>query len=396
MAKRLAIPSEHVELRLVGYYDSAFISRVQKLNMNNDVPVNDVFELGNHLVAGQSVDTPSVTLTFSVFDTSIKTFAVLTGTNPIAYPAIGVDISSLSEADAVIYIKDPDINDYVKSAHAKRLQVRDFSFSYSVDGESTEDYTLIGSEKRWFKNDVIVDRFTVGTTSFTLTQTPVALKNGNNAISVILDGEYLTEVLVAPATGQYRLVGTTLTTGDSMSAKVIVVYQANPAGTNWTDISDTVPPAAIKGRDVDIFIAANSIPRIQSITINGNLNVQPVKELGTRPLVGYQSQVPSVEGTITVLDTDTELMDLLLNGSINSGDTEFLVGDNCPPSGISLEIELVDPCDGSAPYTILKTVYIPEILVTGDSWASTINQNATQTFPFKSVDGQCLVYSGSR
>jgi len=80
-------------------------------------------------------------------------------------------------------------------------------------GESTEDYTLIGSESRWFKNDVIVDRFTSGTTSFTLSQTPIVLSNGNYGLSVILDGDYLTEVSTAPTTGEYRIVGTTLTTG---------------------------------------------------------------------------------------------------------------------------------------------------------------------------------------
>ena len=395
MAKRLAIPSEHTKLRIVGAYNYADASRVQRVSVNTDVPTTDVFELGNNLVAGQSLDTPNVTLTFSAFDVSVKLFAVLTGTDPDAYPGAGVDISNLGEVDGVIYIKDADVNDYVKTIHARRLQVRDFSFSYSVEGESTEDYTLIGSEKRFFKNDVVVDRFTVGTTSFTLTQTPIQLKNSNYGLSVILDGEYLLEVTGAPATGEYRIVGTTLTTGDARTAQAIVVYHANPAGTNWSYISDTVPPAAIRGRDVDIFISANSIARVQSISFNGNLNVQPVKELGTRPVVGYQAQVPTVEGTITVLDTDTELIDLLTTGSTDSGDTEFLIGDGCPVSGLSVKVELVDPCDGTVPYTVLKTLYMPSIVVVGDSWSSNVNQNATQTFPFRSKTGGFLVYSGS-
>jgi len=394
MAKRLAIPSEEVKLTVVGPYDSFAATRVQRLNINTDIPSTDIYELGNNTLAGTAKDTPNITLTFSAFDVGIKIFSVLTGNNPLAYPALGVDISDLGEADAIIYIKDATVSDYVKSAHAKRLQIRDFSYSYSVDGESTEDYTMVGSEKRWFKKDVVVDRFSTGTTSFTLTQTPIQLKNGNYGLSVILDGGYLDEVTGAPAAGEYRIVGTTLTTGDTRTAQVLVVYQADPVGNNWTYVGDPLMPAAVRGRDINIEISAENIKRVQSVTINGNLNVQPVREIGSRTIIGYQRQVPTVDGTITVLDTDTELIDLLVTGSINSGDTEFEIGLGCTTSGIPLRVKILDPCDSTVPYTVLKTVYIPQITIVGDSFASTVNQNATQTFNFKSVTAECLVFSG--
>lgn len=396
MAKRLAIPSQHVELFLVGPKNYFKASRVQRLTMNTDVPVTDVSELGNPNLVGSVLDTPNITLTFSAFDVGIKIFAILTGKDEDAYPAEGAQINELGEADAVIFIRDEDVADYAKSAHAKRLQVRDFSFNYSVDGESTEDYTLIGSEKRWFKNDVIIDRFTTGTTSFTLSQTPIVLKNGNYAMTVTLDGDYLEEVTGAPATGEYQIVGTTLTTGDTRTEQVIAVYHANPAGNNWADVDDDEMSAAIRGRDVNIEIAANDIKRVQSVTINGNLNVQNVREMGNRVIVGYQRQVPTVDGTITVLDTDTELIELLTTGLVNaSGVTEFTVGEGCPSSGVSLKIELLDPCDTTVPYTVQKTVWLPSIIVVGDSFTSNVNNNATQTFNFRSTDAVIIVYSGA-
>src|SRR3990172_9625271 len=389
MAKRLAIPSEDLQLAIVGAYDELHIPRAQRVTMNTDIPTTDIYELGNNTLAGTAQDTPNITLTFSVFDVGIKSFAVLTGKDPAAYPALGAGVSDLSEVDAILYVKDADVMDYVKSAHAKRLQVRDFSFNYSVDAESTEEYTLIGSEKRWFKKDVVVDRFTTGTTTFTLTQTPIVLKNGNYGLSVILDGGYLTEVTGAPATGEYRIVGTALTTGDSRVNQVLAVYQADPAGTNWSYISDSQMPAAIRGRDVKILILANDIPRVQSVTINGNLNVQPVNEMGNKNIVGYQKQVPTVDGTITVLDTDTELIALLLTGSLNPADTEFQPGAECLTSGVPLKIKLYDPCDVDA---ILKTIYIPELIVTGDSYSSNVNQNASQVFNWKSNTAECVVF----
>jgi hypothetical protein len=396
MAKRLSIPSKQLQLAIVGPRDVFKASRVQRLSINSDVPSTTIDELGSASHAGEAKDTANVTLTFSAFDTGIRIFATLTGQDRDAYPAQGVDISNLSEIDAIAYVKSDTVSDYARSIHARRLQVRDFSFSYTVDGESTEDYTAVGSEKRALAYDVVVDKFIAGTTSFTLTETPVQLRNGNYALSVILDGSYLTEVSTAPAAGQYRIVGTTLTTYESRSNQLLAVYHANPAGNNWSDISDTTMPAAIKGRDVIINIAANNIPRVQSVTINGNLNSTPVRELGNRAIVGYQKQVPTVEGTITVLDTDTELLNLLTNGTLTtSGYVEWQLGDGCLTSGIALKVQLQDPCDGTVPYTVLKTVYLDSIVPVGDATSVNVNGDTQLQINFKSLTAHCVVYSGA-
>ncbi len=348
----------------------------------------------NRQHVGNVKDTPNITLTFSAFDVGIKIFAALTGTDPDTYPAAGVDIQNLSEIDAILQIKDDVVEDYVKTIHGRKLQIRDFTFNYSVDGDSTEEYTAIGSSRRYLKYDVIVDKFTSGTNSFTLTQTPVQLKNGNYLLSVILDGEYLTEVAAGPATGEYSVSGTTLSTGDNRTAQVLAVYHANPAGTNWTDVSDPLLPVAIRGKDVKITIAANSISRVQSVSINGNLNVTTVKELGNRDVVGYQRQVPTVEGTITVLDTDTDLVSLFSEGTVGSG-VEWQPGDSqCSQTPLELLVKLVDPCDEVGAPTVLKTIRLPEITITSDGYTSNVNDNASITFNFRSEDAQVLVYSG--
>jgi hypothetical protein len=394
MAQRLAVPSKELQLHIVGPRDTFKASRVQRVSLTAEIPAEDKDELGNSQHVGTVKDTPNVTVTFSAFDVGIKIFAALTGTNPDAYPAAGVDVSNLSEVDTILYVKSATASDYVKSIHGHRLQVRDFTFNYQVDGDSTEDYTAIGSERRYLKYDVVVDKFTVGSTSFALTQTPIQLKNGNYALSVTLDGEYLTETSGAPAAGQYRIVGTTLTTGDTRANQVLAVYHANPAGNNWADVSDGSMPAAIRGKDVKVQISANDITRVQSININGNLNVQAVKELGNRAVVGYQRQIPTIEGTLTVLDTDTDLISLLTEGTVGSG-IEWQPGEGCTTVDLALKIELVDPCDDDSSPQVLKTVYLPSITITSDGYTSNVNNNAQQTFNFRSADAQCIIYSGS-
>jgi hypothetical protein len=394
MAERIAIPSKEAQLVIVGPRDSFKASRIQRVSLNTEQQSDVKNELGNRQNVGTVKDTPNITLSFSAFDVGIKIFAALTGTDPNAYPAAGVDIENLSEIDAIVQIKSDTVEDYVKTIHGRKLQVRDFTFNYAVDGDSTEEYTAIGSSRRYLKYDVIVDKFTSGTTSFTLSQTPVQLKNGNNALSVVIDGSYLTEVAGAPAAGEYRVVGTTLTTGDTRVAQVLAVYHANPAGTNWTDVSDPLLPIDIRGKDVKIEIATNSINRVQSVSINGNLNVTTVKELGNRDVVGYQRQIATVEGTITVLDTDTELLELFSEGVIGSG-VEWQPGDaSCNTTPLELLVKLVDPCDEIGEPTVLKTIRIPEAIITSDGYTVNVQDNAQIAFNFRSDTAQCLIYSG--
>ena len=389
--KGLAIPSKELLPVIVGPVDYSPVARVQRISVNADIPNTDVDELGNSQHAGTSKDVPNVTVSFSVMDTSIKLFALLTGNDATAYPGAGVDIDQLSEIDVILYVKDPNASQYVKAIHGRRLQVRDFTFSYSLDGDSTEDYTAIGSKRRYFSNEVVVDKFTTGTTSFTLSQTPLALQNGDKLLSVILDGVYLTEVASGPATGQYSVSGTTLTTYDSMSGTCLVVYHTSGHAETWSYVSDTDVPASIRGKNADVIISALDIPRVQSVTINGTLNVQPVREMGNVDVVGYQRQVPSVTGTITVLDTDTELVNIFENGELTtSGVAEWTPGEGCVSSGVPLKIQLLD-CDDAV---VLKTIYIPELTITSDAFTSTVNGNATSTYNFKSETAQCLVFSG--
>jgi len=395
MAKRLAVPSKETQLHIVGPKDVFKASRLQKFSLGTDIPVTTVDEIGNRLHVGDTKDTPNVTLSFSAFDTSIKIFSALTGNNPAAYPVSGVDISQLGQIDGIVFTKGADTEDYVKSGHARRLQIRDFAFSYNVDGESTEDYTAIGSERRWLKNDVVVDKFTTGT-SFTATQIPIQLKNGDYGLSCIADGSYLTEVSTAPAAGEYRLtVAKALTLGTAAASQVVLVYHSDVVAIGWTDINDDTIPAAIKGKDVNVKILANDIPRVQSITLNGNLNSQPVKELGNRNITGYQRQIPTIDGTITVLDTDTELISLLTVGTLSGADVEWQPGEGCTTTDLSLTVELMDPCDTTEPYTVLKTVYLPSISIVGDNYTQNVNNNAQIVFNFKSADAQCIVYSGA-
>lgn len=400
MARRVAISFKEVKPVLVGAYGSYNAARVQRFEMPVNLPTTDIDELGNRQHAGTVTDLPEVSITFQAMDVSIKVFATLVGENAAAYPGAGVDINVLGDIDVIGVIKDATVEGIAKTVHCRKARISSFTFTYSVDGEATEEYTAEGTDKRWFKYDVVVDSFAAsGTGPYVITQTPIALKNGDNLISVIVDGIYFDEVAAGAAAGQYTLAGANITLGEAAATRVVVVYHSNLAGNNWTDIGDTTIPAAVRGKNIPVTIGTNSIPRVQSVTIRGTLPVTRVEEMGSLEVVGYVTQVPSVEGDISVLDTDTELVSLFTTGALAPADVEFRACE-FTASGISLEVNIYDPAGGCnqplASGTVLKTIYIPEVTITSEGHSTSVGGNATQTFSFKSEDAQCIVYSGSR
>jgi len=400
MAKRIAIPFQKMALKVVGPAGDYLAARIQRLDMPVNITSTDVDELGNPHHAGTTQDIPEVTATFQAMDASVKLFGALTGTTSWS-PGVGVDVNQLGEIDVIGVVRDEDVADYVKSIHLRRCQVTGFTYTYSVDAEATEEYTVSGTEKRWFRYDVVVDTFDAGAGSpQALSETPIQLKNGNWLLSVILDGEYLTEVAGAPASGEYSYSGGNISFADTISDALVVVYHANPAGNNWSDVVDNDIPAAIRGQHIPVYIAANQIERVQSVTIRGTFPNTVIKEMGNTDVVGTIVQVPQVTGDISVLDTDLELIALLTTGEVSpSGVTEFR---SCEltASGISLEIRLYKPgagCDDTLSCDdIMKTLYIPEIVITSEGHSTNVGGNATQTFGWKSLDGSLYVYSGSR
>lgn len=398
MARRIAIPYKEMALRVVGPLGDYLAARVQRLDLPANIPSTNIDELGNEYHAGTITDIPEITATFQAMDVSIKLFAALTGTDETAYPAVGVDIGDLGEIDIIGVVRNDDVADFIKSVHLRRCQITGFTFSYSVDAESTEEYNASGSEKRWFRNDVIVDTWNAGVASpQALSQTPIVLKySGNWCISVILDSEYLTEVTVAPATGEYRVVAGSLSFADAVASQLVAVYHANPAGNNWVSTIDGTIPIAIRGKDIPVLLATNGIERVQSVTIRGTFPSETVKEMGNTSVVGTIVQVPDVTGDISVLDTDLELIALFTTGSLDPADTEFRICE-MTASGIDLEIQMYTPGSGCGfGGTLVKTVYIPGIVITSEGHTTNVGGNATQTFGFESNDGRCIVYSGAR
>lgn len=387
MTKRIAVPYKDTKLRIVGPSGDFFAHRVQRLDIPANLPTTTINELGNPGHAGIVTDIPEVTASFQAFDVSHKIFSFMTGTDPAAYPGAGVDVNMLKFCDMIAYIKEADVNEHLKCIHAKYMRVTDFTLTYSVDGESTEEYSLAGAEKRYFANDVVVDSGNLIGGQMTLTYDPSELKNGNKLISMIVDGDWLAE---GP---EYSVVGTTVTVSGAATELALAVYHTQSGVLTWTNISDATVPAAIRGKNIPIEILGNHMYRVQSVTIRGTFPNTKIAEMGNTSVVGYVVDPPDITGDISVMDTDNEIVSLLTTGTINDADGygEFGVNEY-EERTLQIDIIIKDPADDS---TVLKTIRVPKMRITSDGTTSNVGGQLAATFAFMSDDAQCIVFSGA-
>jgi hypothetical protein len=400
MARRAAISFKNLAPRIVGTLEEYRPARVQRFEIRGTLPTTDVQEHGNNELAGITHEIPDYTVTLAALDVSIKLFAALTGTDPDSYPAEGVSINSLDTVDIIGDIKSETVMDYVKVLYVRKCRPTTLRFTYSVEGQSTEEYTFSGSSRFILTHDVVVDVLDASSSPQTLSETPEQLRNSNYALTAMIDGAYLTEVTGVPGEEEYAISGTSVSFGDT-GTTLTVAYKADPSGNNWTYISDDTIPAAISGKDVPVYIEATDVVgditvlRVQSVNINVDLQADPIREQGNSEVVGYVTQIPQVTGDLTVLDTDEELIELFSTGELETGYTDFRTCEILTGRDLTLKVMLRDPADPCATSgDVLKTVYIPNIQLTGESFTSNVGDNLGNTLNFRSADGNLIVYSG--
>jgi len=389
MPKRIAIPYKDLRLKVVGPSADFFAYRVQRLDIPANIPSTVINELGNPGHAGIVTDTPEVSATFQAFDVSHVIYSILTGTDAAAYPAAGVDVSELDSCDLIAYVADKSRVEHIKCIHAKKMRITDFTYTYSVDGESTEEYSCAGSEKRYFAYDVVVDTGTLsaGANAGWLTYEPNQLKNGDYLLSLIVDGEWLEE-------GTEYSVSTLDITLSGTGGAALAVYHTQSGVLAWSDISSPAGvPAAIRGKNIPVTIGVEHQYRVQSVTIRGTFPNTKITEMGNTSLVGYIVDPPEISGDITVLDVDNELVALLTTGTKEDADGygEYGVSEYSERT-LQLDVVLKLPSDNT---TVVKTVRVPAMRITSDGTTGNVGSQLSKTFSWMSDLGTCLIFSGA-
>jgi hypothetical protein len=155
-------------------------------------------------------------------------------------------------------------------------------------------------------------------------------------------------------------------------------------------------PAAIKGRNVEIYIGGTAISNrwtsVQSVNVDWSVTLQKDEELGNANYVSQSFDTPNVVGSIDLMPRD--YAELYAKICKVAGVTPGEVAGPLTTIPLELLVLLHSPDDGA----VLKTIEVPDARFTlpGFSGQAGVGNKLNVTFSFESDTGLMTVYKGPK
>lgn len=164
--------------------------------------------------------------------------------------------------------------------------------------------------------------------------------------------------------------------------------------------SAVVKPAAIKGRDIEIYIGgydpndiagsqANKVGSVQAVTTDWRVTIDKDEEFGNYYTVGQDfADVPVVNGTIDFKPVDPQAFIALVQKVSNVVDSKKVVG-TATSTALALDIVIKNPNDGGR---TLKRLHVPDARFTPPGYSARVNTKQVVTLNYESDEGVLLAY----
>lgn len=448
------------------------VDRIQTGGAGNlNIPQEKVYELGNYQSVGIVRDVPELTFSLECLDVDTEVEALLTGsTDPGADPrgdradnpagttaGAKYDLGKNKPLDIISPWKGGQNRSQpfsvVRGVAVPYLYLESASYRYGLQENAGETFSLRGDSifyipgTPWQDITVLESDADVVAGEMAFANGPALLyqEGGKNiyALCVTLDGERLT----AGADYTETATGITLSTARQnqltnslpatptagQTSTLSVVYGSAVAQTAPSDGTQTGPspyhaaenpmhqgtsvkPAAIRGKDIDVFFSTaipgvdlgNGVgqplevrwPDVQSATVEWRVTLEEDREFGNpRAISREPTDVPVVNGTVEVKPRSVEAFFDRLRQITGISDVSQIMGPQSSLTG-ALRIELRNPDSGGATAlgagNVLKTHYIPDARFTMPGYEGRVQQKLTTTLNWESDTGLHEVFKGSR
>lgn len=341
---------------MTNHYDKMFfadeymITHLQTGNWDQETTDEDIEEIGNSGIVETIIDPviPS-TVTLNTNDWGATdllaqiygTEADVDGAGNAYDPAAGnrnswiIDEAQtkLSKCDMLIRVRDDRTDVLASSVWIPNCQVQTLNWSYSVDGNATENITLRGDTDRHFVENYRQTTVEIGTYASATTFDVTTDGTNHTELYYSVNGTiYDASTVTSWTTGTVTVTTPALVTGD----RIRFVFYLTTADDDYTEL-DTSGIGAIKapyvviGLGDDSFVtSASKTLRLQSVDVNVNVTREDIKEIGTEQLVGSPQQKQDVTVDATVLEEDMENLAKIMGVSSAdwaTGDVEFKLQD---------------------------------------------------------------------
>jgi len=394
--------------------DTVVVDRLQTAGPGTlNVPVETIYELGNTKSVGQIRDIPDLSFSMESYDVSTEIEALLLGLDPtdtskLPYdPANNRPLDMKSVFKAAASATDPAAT--VDSVAIPYLSLETLSYRFGIRDDARQTATLRGDAIYYNPGSTYIEK-TAGTNA--AGQTVVT---AHAAYSVDEGG--VTRRILGVMAGTKRLTfgvdytetygtvtaGAAVTT-ITLAAGVLVpttdniqIIYSSPVVEEFIDSvhanDTTVKPAAIRGRDIAVYLGAydpanpytNRLLGVQAVTIDWRVTLQKDEEFGNYHFVSQDYDVPTCSGTVQVKPVDSPALTALMQKL--SGTTALKSATATSAPVIPLTVVLHNPYDGS----VIKTLAVADARFTVPGFSARVQQKLDFTINWTSDQGSLLI-----
>lgn len=391
----------------------AVIDRIQTGGPGQlNIPTEKINELGNYKSVATVRDTPDLSFTLESFDVSTEVEEMFV---PDGDPSLGIDLAKSLPTDIASQFKAgekaPTPFQVASSVALPYLTLEQMSYRFGLRDNATQTATLRGD-----------------TIFYNPGATHVQLANGTNtANQTVVTGHpaYMTAEgeprrILAVTVGDKRLAfGAdytesygTVTNGAAVTT--ITIADPVPTGTGNIRIvfaspdvlsypqnvhpDTTVKPAAVKGRDIEIYVGgydpadrpasqANRLNSVQSVNVDWRVQLEKDEEFGNYYAVAQDFEVPTVNGTVDIKPRDNaDLMALLRKVTGVSSTTAVIGASTAVP--LELDVVIKNPETGD----VIKRLHVPDARFSAPGYQGRVLQKLTVSLSYESDEGTLLVF----
>lgn len=426
------------------------VDRIQTGGPGNlNIPQEKVYELGNYQSVGIVRDVPDLTFNLDCLDVGTEIEAILVGAADPAADATSTkyELAKTVPIDIISPWKTGQSTatpfDAVRGVAVPSLSLESASYRYGLRENAGEQFSLRGDSIFYIPGTPWMDVITgadLTTGGWTFAHGPALLytEGGANvyALSVTVDGVRMTPgtdytetaagitfTTTAPAAGaRIRVVYGSAVTGNYPQTGVATPdWETAGAGTGPNSTANpvhqglAVKPAAIRGKDIDVFFATAipgvdlgagvgapvevRWPDVQSVNIDWRVTIEDDYEFGNPRAVNRDfADVPAVTGSVELKPRSIDAFFARLS-QITGVPAAQIIGPQSSVAG-ALRVALRNPESGGTTAvpagTVLKTHYVPDARFTIPGYEGRVQQKLSATVNFESDAGLLETFKGVR
>lgn len=397
--------------------DRVLIERAQTAGPGQvTLAAEKVYELGNYQSIATIYDIPDLSFTVDSLDASAALEAMLCG-KTIVGAAAGTkyDLAAALPLDVVSQFKkgrsDAAPYEIEGSVAITYLTLESVSYRFGLKDKAQQTATLKGDSIYYNPGSAYMQSAT-GTN--VINQQIVLAHNAYPYNGAVIDGtKYALGVKLR--SGKRLAFGTDYTetvtgAGAAKFVKVVIlealatneivdiVYNSDTVAT-YLQAAHTAPtavrPAAIRGRDIEVFLDGTSLAdrwtSVQSVQVDWQVTLEKDEEFSNTQAVSQDFDVPVVNGNIVIKPRD--YADLFEKVSQTAGSATLNESAGAITTvTMPLTFVLHSPDDGS----VLKTLHIPDARINVPGYQGQVQQKLQVTFNFESDTGVLEIYHGAK